>query len=117
VEVITGNGQFVSPHEIEVINGEARPFKVHHCGRFRTGEVARLSRMTHASSIPPAHWNSICPSVCWWCGGSSVRNGDCIRRSGVKVSVVELMDGLVQGCDRDLVKPLENASVSAMKNR
>jgi dihydrolipoamide dehydrogenase len=26
---------------------------------------------------------------------------------GVKVSVVELMDGLVQGCDRDLVKPLE----------
>ncbi|MGD9843583.1 MAG: NAD(P)/FAD-dependent oxidoreductase, partial [Steroidobacteraceae bacterium] len=26
---------------------------------------------------------------------------------GVKVSVVEMMDGLVQGCDRDLVKPLE----------
>jgi dihydrolipoamide dehydrogenase len=26
---------------------------------------------------------------------------------GVKVSVVELMDGLVTGCDRDLVKPLE----------
>ena len=26
---------------------------------------------------------------------------------GVKVSVVELMDGLITGCDRDLVKPLE----------
>ena len=31
----------------------------------------------------------------------------CTRRWGSRVSVVELMDGLIPGCDRDLVKPLE----------
>jgi dihydrolipoamide dehydrogenase len=46
VEVITGIGQFVSPHEIEVIKARRNAGvlqELHHCGRFRTGEVAGLS--------------------------------------------------------------------------
>jgi len=35
---------------------------------------------------------------------------------GVKVSVVELTDGLMPGCDRDLVKPLEKRIASRYEN-
>ena len=35
---------------------------------------------------------------------------------GVKVSVVELTEGLMPGCDRDLVKPLEKRIASRYEN-
>ncbi|MGC3980330.1 MAG: dihydrolipoyl dehydrogenase [Steroidobacteraceae bacterium] len=112
VEVITGVGQFASPHELEVINGDAKR-KV----SFKNCIIAAGSEPVKLPGYPddPRIIDSTgalelnLPKRMLVVGGGIIglEMATVYEALGVKVSVVELMDGLVQGCDRDLVKPLE----------
>ena len=65
---------------------------------------------TRASSIPPARWSwRTSRSGCWSSAAASSgsRWRPCITQLGSKVIVVELMDQLMPGADKDIVTPLE----------
>lgn len=121
VEVIRGTGKFVSAHEIEV-SAEAT-------GAADTNTAAKR-RVSFANCIIAAGSESIrlpglpddpriidstgaleldLPKRMLVVGGGIIglEMATVYAALGVKVSVVELTDGLMPGCDRDLVRPLE----------
>lgn len=112
VEVITGAGKFVSPHELEV-TGDKGVRKV----SFKNCIIAAGSEPVKLPGYPddPRIIDSTgalelnLPKRMLVVGGGIIglEMATVYEALGVKVSVVEMMDGLVQGCDRDLVKPLE----------
>jgi dihydrolipoamide dehydrogenase len=94
-------------------DGQARPadqtvkFKhVHHRGRLRGREAALpAGRPAHRRPAPARCSCASCPSACW----SSAAASSAWRwaRSTARwapLDVVEMLDGLMQGADRDLVK-------------
>ncbi len=112
VEVIHGTGKFVSPHEIEVA-GEGAPRKV----TFANCIIAAGSESVRLPGLPedPRIIDSTgaleldLPKRLLVVGGGIIglEMATVYAALGVKVSVVELTDGLMPGCDRDLVRPLE----------
>ena len=123
VEVIRGTGVFVSPHEIEVSEGANADAK----GKAGSGSARRVS---FANCIIAAGSESIklpglpddpriidstgaleldLPKRLLVIGGGIIglEMATVYAALGVKVSVVELTEGLIPGCDRDLVRPLE----------
>jgi dihydrolipoamide dehydrogenase len=112
VEVITGLGQFVSPHELAVTNGDVKRVV-----SFKNCIIAAGSEPVKLPGYPddPRIIDSTgaleldLPKNMLVVGGGIIglEMATVYDALGVKVTVVELMDGLVQGCDRDLVKPLE----------
>ena len=114
VEVIRGTGKFVSPHEIEVDAADGAPrarsrSRTASSPRAPNRSACRACRTIRASSIPPARSSSICRKRMLVVGGGIIglEMATVYDALGVKVSVVELTDGLMPGCDRDLVRPLE----------
>ena len=122
VEVIRGTGMFVSAHEIEVSAAEA-------AGAAPTTAAVKR-RVSFANCIIAAGSESIrlpglpddpriidstgaleldLPKRMLVVGGGIIglEMATVYAALGVKVSVIELTDGLIPGCDRDLVKPLE----------
>jgi dihydrolipoamide dehydrogenase len=112
VEVIRGTGKFVSPHEIEVAgSGAARRVSFAHCIIAAGSEAVRLPNLPDDPRIIDAAGalELDLPQRMLVVGGGIIGLEmatvyDALR---VKVSVVELTDGLMPGCDRDLVRPLE----------
>jgi dihydrolipoamide dehydrogenase len=113
VEVIQGLGQFVDAHHIEVAQGAKRrvvDFK--HCIIASGSESARLPGLpddprimdsTGALELPDKVKRLLVVG-----GGIIGLELACVYDAlGAKVTVVELTDGLMPGCDRDLVRPLE----------
>ncbi|MGE0188788.1 MAG: dihydrolipoyl dehydrogenase [Steroidobacteraceae bacterium] len=112
VEVIHGLGQFVSPHELEVTNGDAkRKVSFKHCIIAAGSEPVKLPGYPDDPRIidSTGALELNMPKRMLVVGGGIIglEMATVYEALGVKVSVVEMMDGLVQGCDRDLVKPLE----------
>lgn len=112
VEVITGVGQFTSSHELEVINNDAkRTVSFKHCIIAAGSEPVKLPGYPDDPRIidSTGALELNLPKRMLVVGGGIIglEMATVYEALGVKVSVVELMDGLVTGCDRDLVKPLE----------
>src|SRR5687768_5303223 len=112
VEVIRGSGKFVSPHEIEVAgSGAARRVSFAHCIIAAGSEAIRLPNLPDDPRIidSAGALELDLPQRMLVVGGGIIglEMATVYDALGVKVSVVELTDGLMPGCDRDLVRPLE----------
>ncbi|WP_129642721.1 dihydrolipoyl dehydrogenase [Peristeroidobacter agariperforans] len=129
VEVIRGIGKFVSPHEMQIANTDMTPLStVLSKGENAPGEGARKisfknciiaagSEVIRLPGLPddPRIIDSTgaleldLPKRMLVVGGGIIGlEMACVYDAlGTKVSVVELTDGLIPGCDRDLVRPLE----------
>ena len=114
VQVVQGEGAFSSPHRLSV----ATPEGTTEIG-FERAIVAAGSRTAEVPGFPnhdPRLMDSTdalvlddVPQRLLVVGGGIIglEMATVYAALGSKVSVVELMDGLIPGCDRDLVKPLE----------
>jgi len=112
VEVIQGVGKFVSPHEIEVTNGDkTRRVSFKYCVIAAGSEPVKLPGYPDDPRIidSTGALELNLPERLLVVGGGIIglEMATVYDALGVKVTVVELMEGLVTGCDRDLVKPLE----------
>jgi dihydrolipoamide dehydrogenase len=112
VEVIRGTGKFVSPHELEVTgDGGARRVSFAQCIIAAGSESLRLPNLPDDPRIidSTGALELDLPQRMLVVGGGIIglEMATVYDALGVKVSVVELTDGLMPGCDRDLVRPLE----------
>ena len=114
VQVVQGTGAFVSPHRLSV----ATPGGATEIG-FERAIIAAGSRAVEIPGFPngdPLLMDStgalalgaVPPRLLVVGGGIiGLEMATVYAALGSRVNVVELMDGLIPGCDRDLVKPLE----------
>lgn len=123
VEVIRGTGVFVSPHEIEVsdtstaVGQQSAPKQGGRKVSFAHCIIAAGSESIKLPGLPddPRIIDSTgaleldLPKRLLVVGGGIIglEMATVYAALGTKVSVVELTDGLIPGCDRDLVRPLE----------
>lgn len=113
VDVLRGVGKFLSPHVLEVTqDGKSERIRFDHCVIAVGSEPIKLSFIpddprvmdsTGALEIPEN------PGRLLVIGGGIIGlEMACVYESlGAKISVVELTNQLMPGCDPDLVKPLE----------
>jgi dihydrolipoamide dehydrogenase len=114
VTVIQGVGEFTSPHQIKVTKADesSETIGFEHC------IVAAGSQATKFPGVKddPRIMDSTgalelkdIPKRLLIVGGGIIglEMGTVYDALGSRVSVVELSDGLIQGCDRDLVRPLQ----------
>jgi dihydrolipoamide dehydrogenase len=114
VTVIQGVGEFTSPHQIKVtqVDGSSETIGFEYC------IVAAGSQATKFPGVKddPRIMDSTgalelkdIPKRLLIVGGGIIglEMGTVYDALGSRVSVVELSDGLIQGCDRDLVRPLQ----------
>ncbi|MGH8264024.1 MAG: FAD-dependent oxidoreductase, partial [Steroidobacterales bacterium] len=113
VEVVRGFGRFLDAHSIEVRDGERRTVV-----RFGQAIIAAGSEIMRLPGLPedPRILDSTSaleletlPKRMLVIGGGIIGlEMACVYDAlGVEVSVIELTAGLMPGCDRDLVRPLE----------
>jgi len=112
VEVIQGVGKFASPHEFAVVNGDKnRRVSFKYCVIAAGSEPVQLPGYPDDPRIidSTGALELDLPKRMLVVGGGIIglEMATVYDALGVKVTVVELMEGLVTGCDRDLVKPLE----------
>jgi len=127
VTLIAGTAKFTSPHEVEVDGNVQTPSGAPAAAK---DAAAKSRRVSFAQCIIAAGSESIklpglpddpriidstgaleleLPKRLLVVGGGIIglEMATVYAALGVKVSVVELTDGLIPGCDRDLVRPLE----------
>jgi dihydrolipoamide dehydrogenase len=113
VTVVNGVGKFTSPHQISVTGADG---KITHIG-FQNAIIAAGSQAAKFPGAPEderimdstgALALADIPKRLLVIGGGIIglEMGTVYDALGSKVSVVEYTDGLIQGCDRDLVRPL-----------
>ena len=112
VTVVHGQGRFVSPHEIRIDDGGAgRVVSFHQCIIAAGSESVRLPGLPDDPRVidSTGALELDLPASLLVVGGGIIglEMATVYAALGVKVSVVELTDGLMPGCDRDLVKPLQ----------
>src|SRR3954468_5915027 len=113
VEVVHGRGTFASPHRLEVETSDGTTSISFDHAIIAVGSRAaalpvfpeddRIVDSTGALELPDV------PERMLVVGGGVIglEMATVYDALGSKVTVVELSDGLIPGCDRDLVKPLE----------
>ncbi len=118
VEVLRGEGRLAGPHALVVERGAKTTIT------FEAAILAVGSRVTRIPGIPhddPRILDSTgaleladVPKKLLIVGGGIIglEMATVYGALGSAVTVVEMMDGLIPGCDRDLVKPLEKRLVS-----
>lgn len=114
VTVVNGVGKFTSPHQIAVTAADGKVTTV----GFQNAIIAAGSQATKFPGAPEderimdstgALALADIPKRMLVIGGGIIglEMGTVYDALGTKVSVVEFMDGLITGCDRDLVRPLQ----------
>lgn len=114
VTVINGVGQFTSSHQVAVTAADGKVTTV----GFENAIIAAGSQATKFPGAPEderimdstgALALADIPKRLLVIGGGIIglEMGTVYDALGSKVSVVEFMDGLITGCDRDLVRPLQ----------
>jgi len=114
VTVVNGVGQFTSPNQIAVTAADGKITTV----GFESAIIAAGSQATKFPGAPEderimdstgALALADVPKRMLVIGGGIIglEMGTVYDALGTKVSVVEFMDGLITGCDRDLVRPLQ----------
>ena len=121
VDVIQGDGQFLDPHHLEVslttgdVYEQATPTGEKKIIAFKNCIIAAGSRVTKLPFIPedPRIFDSSgalalkevpCKLLIIGGGIIGLEMGTVYSTLGSRLDVVEMMDGLMQGADRDLVK-------------
>jgi dihydrolipoamide dehydrogenase len=112
VTVISGVARFTSPHELEIeAEGGSRKLSFARCIIAAGSEPMRLPGLPDDPRVmdSTAALELDLPGRMLVIGGGIIglEMATVYDALGVQVSVVELTDGLMPGCDRDLVKPLE----------
>ncbi|MGB5131334.1 MAG: dihydrolipoyl dehydrogenase [Steroidobacteraceae bacterium] len=114
VDVLRGFARFISAHRIElrVPDGTARVIGFEHCIIAAGSEPARIPGLPNdprvMDSTAALDLKDIPAQLLVIGGGIIGLEMACVYDAlGSKVSVVELTDTLMPGCDRDLVRPLE----------
>jgi len=117
VTVVNGRGEFTNPNQISVTSADGKVTTV----SFDNAIIAAGSQATKMPGLAPEHQNDPrildstsalaldgIPKRMLVVGGGIIglEMGTVYDAFGAKVSVVELSDGLIPGCDRDLVRPL-----------
>ena len=113
VDVVEGFGVFLSPNQIEVTLNDGAKKVI----GFTSAIIAAGSQPTKIPNTPddPRIMDSTgalelkdIPKKLLIIGGGIIglEMGTVYDALGSQVTVVELMDGLIQGCDRDVVRPL-----------
>ncbi len=114
VEVVTGAGRFTGPKSLEVETDEGK-----RTISFEHAIVAAGSRVIEIPGVPHDHSAVMdstdaltlpeIPERLLIIGGGIIGlEMACIYGAlGAEITIVEMLDGLIPGCDRDLVKPLE----------
>lgn len=114
VSVIQGVGKFTSPNQIAVTDADGKVTTI----GFENAIIAAGSQATKFPGAPEderimdstgALALTDIPKRLLVIGGGIIglEMGTVYDALGSKVSVVEFMDGLITGCDRDLVRPLQ----------
>lgn len=114
VTVVQGNGKFTSPNQIAVTAADGKVTTI----GFENAIIAAGSQATKFPGAPEderimdstgALALADIPKRLLVIGGGIIglEMGTVYDALGTKVSVVEFMDGLITGCDRDLVRPLQ----------
>ncbi|ASK26474.1 dihydrolipoyl dehydrogenase [Neisseria chenwenguii] len=133
VDVIQGNGQFVDPHHMEVslTSGDeyeyAQPTGEKKTVAFKNCIIAAGSRVMNLPFIPqdPRIIDSSgalalkeVPGNMLIIGGGIIglEMGTVYSTLGTRLDVVEMMDGLMQGADRDLVKVWQKLNAHRFDN-
>ena len=123
IRVVHGNGQFLSPNELAVTNGNGTQTV-----RFENAIIAAGSQATQIPVFPnddPRLMDSTdaleleaIPARLLIIGGGIIglEMAAVYHALGAKVTVVELLDGLIPGCDRDLVRPLQKRIENLYEN-
>ena len=115
VEVVHGVGKFASPNLIEVTaaDGTKKTVSFDHCIIAAGSSVARIPGFPYddprlIDSTGALALTDVPERMLVIGGGIIGLEMACVYDAlGAKVTVVELMDGLIPGADRDLVKPLQ----------
>jgi dihydrolipoamide dehydrogenase len=114
VQVVQGTGRFISPYHIEVEGPDGKKIV-----QFENAIIAAGSQPTRIPGFPhddPRVMDSTdalllqeVPKRMLVVGGGIIglEMAMVYDALGSRITIVELMDGLIPGCDRDLVKPLE----------
>ena len=113
VDIVRGTGSFLSPYHMEVVDGEQRKVIA-----FRQCVIAAGSESVRLPGFPddPRIIDSTgalelrsVPKTMLVVGGGIIglEMATVYSALGSKISVVELTDGLMPGCDPDLVRPLQ----------
>ncbi len=112
VTVVRGNARFSSPHELTVDGGDGtRRVSFDRCIIAAGSESVRLPGLPDDPRVidSTAALELDLPARMLVIGGGIIglEMATVYAALGVKVSVVEMTEGLIPGCDRDLVRPLE----------
>jgi dihydrolipoamide dehydrogenase len=117
VTVVNGRGEFTNPNQIAVTGTDGKVVTI----SFDNAIIAAGSQATKMPGLAPEQQNDPrildstsalaledIPKRMLVVGGGIIglEMGTVYDAFGSKVSIVELSDGLIPGCDRDLVKPL-----------
>ncbi len=117
VTVVNGRGEFTSQNQLQVTGADSKVTTI----SFDNAIIAAGSQATKMPGLAPEHHND--PRIMDSTGALALEDipkrmlvvgggiiglemGTVYDAFGSKVSVVELADGLIPGCDRDLVRPL-----------
>ena len=114
VTILQGYGEFINPNQIEVTQEDGKKIGV----QFENCIIAAGSQSIKMPGAPedPRIMDSTgalelqdIPKRMLIIGGGIIglEMGTVYDALGSQVSVVELTDGLIQGCDRDIVRPLQ----------
>lgn len=123
VKVLEGEGKFASPNQITVNHNDG----VKKIIGFKSAIIAAGSQSSKIPNTPDderimdstgALELKDIPKQLLIIGGGIIglEMGTVYEALGSEVSVVELSDGLIQGCDRDIVKPLHRRMEKRFKN-
>ena len=113
VDIQEGEGKFISPNEISITNKDGSTKTI----TFQSAIIAAGSQPTKIPNTPEddrimdstgALELKDIPKKLLIIGGGIIglEMGTVYDALGSSVSIVELTDGLIQGCDRDIVRPL-----------
>ena len=122
-EIVEGTGVFLSPHQIEVTLADKSKKVI----SFDSAIIAAGSQPNSIPGTPndPRIMDSTgalelkdIPKKLLIVGGGIIglEMGTVYDALGSSVSVVELTDGLIQGCDRDIVRPLHKRMEKRFEN-
>lgn len=115
ITLIQGSGQFISANEVQVESAEGMRVI-----RFDNAIIAAGSLPTKIPVFPnddPRLWDSTdalnlqtIPEKLLIVGGGIIglEMATVYHALGSKISIVELMDQIIPGCDKDLIRPLQN---------
>ncbi|MBT3348123.1 MAG: dihydrolipoyl dehydrogenase [Thiotrichales bacterium] len=114
VEVVTGEGKFISPNSMEVETADGK-----RSISFKNAIIAAGSRSVEVPIFPhddPRVWDSTdalrlqeIPERLLIVGGGIIglEMATVYEALGSKITVVEMQDGLIPGADKDIIRPLQ----------